>query len=56
MHSLLNFVNYFKHEAKIKSVQESMKELDDKKRQLEATVDTLNEECTNLKTQGKTGF
>ena len=41
------------HEAKMKTVAETMKENEEKKRHLEDSVDTLNEECARLKAQGK---
>nr|CAG4634618.1 EOG090X014G [Alona affinis] len=37
------------HEAKMKALQESMKEVENKKRHLEEAVDSLNEECAKLK-------
>ena len=37
------------HEAKMKALQENMKEVENKKRQLEEAVDSLNEECAKLK-------
>lgn len=42
------------HEAKMRSMLESMKELEDKKRALEQSQDTLNEELVKLRAQGKT--
>uniref|UniRef100_A0A646QHZ2 Kinesin-like protein n=1 Tax=Hemiscolopendra marginata TaxID=943146 RepID=A0A646QHZ2_9MYRI len=39
------------YEAKMKSLTESMKDVENKKRQLEEAVDTLNEECAKLKAQ-----
>ena len=41
------------HEAKMRSMLESMKELEDKKRTLEQTQDSLNEELVKLRAQGK---
>ena len=41
------------HEAHIKTVAESMKQLETKKQGLERQVDELNEECANLKAQGE---
>ena len=41
------------HEAKMRSMIESMKELEDKKRALEQTQDSLNEELVKLQAQGK---
>jgi kinesin family protein 5 len=40
------------HEARMKSLQESMREADNKKRQLEEDVDALREECAKLKAAG----
>ena len=39
-------------EARVKSLQESMKEGENRKRALEETVDALQEECAKLKAQG----
>ncbi|XP_064613809.1 kinesin heavy chain-like [Liolophura sinensis] len=39
------------HEAKITSLQESMKDTEVKKRELEESLDALNEECAKLKAQ-----
>ncbi|CAF3975182.1 unnamed protein product, partial [Rotaria sordida] len=41
------------HEAKMRSMLESMKELEDKKRALERTQDSLNEELVKLRAQGR---
>jgi len=41
------------YEAKMKSLNESIKDLDSKKRQLEEQVDTLNEDCSKLKASEK---
>ncbi|CAF2448869.1 unnamed protein product [Rotaria sp. Silwood2] len=41
------------HEAKMRSMLESMKELEDKKRTLEQTQDVLNEELVKLRAQGR---
>lgn len=41
------------HEARMKSLQESMREADNKKRQLEEDVDALREECAKLKAAGE---
>lgn len=43
---------FIQHEAKIKSLMESVKDVEVKKRQLEDAVDVLNEECAKLKAQG----
>ena len=40
------------HEAKMRSMLESMKELEEKKRVLEQTQDSLNEELVKLRAQG----
>lgn len=45
-----------KHEAKMKSLSESMKDVENKKRQLEEYVDSLNEECAKLKAAGNSNF
>ena len=41
------------HEAKMRSMLESIKELEDKKRTLEQTQDLLNEELVKLRAQGR---
>ena len=41
------------HEARMKSLQESMRESENKKRSLEESVDALREECAKLKTAEK---
>jgi kinesin family member 5 len=41
------------HEARMKSLQESMRESENKKRALEENVDALREECAKLKTAEK---
>ena len=40
------------HEAKMRSMLESIKELEEKKRTLEQTQDSLNEELVKLRAQG----
>lgn len=40
------------HEAKMRSMLESIKELEEKKRTLEKTQDSLNEELVKLRAQG----
>ncbi len=40
------------HEAKMRSMLESIKELEEKKRTLEQTQDLLNEELVKLRAQG----
>lgn len=40
-------------EAKIKSLTESLQNVEQKKRQLEENVDSLNEEIVRIKTQGE---
>jgi kinesin family protein 5 len=44
------------HEAKMRSMLESTKELEEKKRTLEQTQDSLNEELVKLRAQGKSNF
>ena len=41
------------HEAKIKSLQESVRDSEAKKRQLEESLDAINEEVATLRTAGK---
>ena len=41
-----------KHEAKIKSLTEYLQNMEQKKRQLEESVDSLNEELVQLRAQG----
>ena len=41
------------HEAKMRSMLESIKELEEKKRTLEQTQDLLNEELVKLRAQGR---
>lgn len=41
------------HEARMKSLQESMKEAENKKRSLEESVDALREECAKMKAAGQ---
>lgn len=41
------------HEARMKTLQESMREAENKKRTLEEDVDSLREECAKLKAAGK---
>lgn len=40
------------HEARMKSLQESMKEAENKKRALEENIDALREECAKMKAAG----
>lgn len=40
------------HEAKIKSLTEYLQNVEQKKRQLEETVDSLNEELVKISAQG----
>lgn len=40
------------HEARMKSLQESMREAENKKRALEENIDALREECAKLKAAG----
>ena len=44
------------YEAKMKSLNEAIKEADGTKRQLEEQVDTLNEEVSKLQAAGNKGF
>lgn len=44
---------YFKHEAKIKSLTDYMQNMEQKRRQLEESQDSLNEELAKLRAQGK---
>uniref|UniRef100_A0A3B3Q777 Kinesin family member 5B n=1 Tax=Paramormyrops kingsleyae TaxID=1676925 RepID=A0A3B3Q777_9TELE len=44
-----------KHEAKIKSLTEYLQNVEQKKRQLEETMDSLNEELVKISTQGEVG-
>ena len=41
------------HEAKMRSMLETIKELEEKKRSLEQSQDVLNEELVKLRAQGK---
>lgn len=41
------------HEARMKTLQESMREAENKKRTLEEDVDALREECAKMKAAGK---
>jgi kinesin family protein 5 len=41
------------HEARMKTLQESMREAENKKRTLEEDVDALREECAKLKAAGE---
>lgn len=56
MHEIvLHFTSvYFsqKHEAKIKSLTEYLQNVEQKKRQLEESVDSLSEELVQLRAQG----
>lgn len=45
-----------KHEAKIKSLTEYLQNVEQKKRQLEENVDSLNEELVKISTQGDYNF
>lgn len=44
---------FYKHEAKIKSLTEYLQNVEQKKRQLEESVDSLNEELVQLRAQGR---
>ena len=43
---------YFQYEAKMKTLETDMKEMESKKRILEEAVDSLNEEIAKLKAKG----
>lgn len=45
---------WLQHEAKIKSLTEYLQNVEQKKRQLEENVDSLNEELVKLSAQGMT--
>jgi hypothetical protein len=45
----MNLISLGQHEAKTKSLNESLRELEVKKRQLEEHIDSLNEEVTQMK-------
>ena len=47
---------FLKHEAKIKSLTEYLQNVEQKKRQLEENVDSLNEELVKISTQGDYNF
>lgn len=42
----------FQHEAKMSSLNETIKDIDHKKRLLQENVDSLNEEIAKLRAQG----
>ncbi|KAG8231825.1 hypothetical protein J437_LFUL012319 [Ladona fulva] len=44
------------HEARMRSLQESMREAENKKRHLEEDVDSLREECAKLRAAGNVAF
>lgn len=44
---------YLKHEAKIKSLTDYMQNMEQKRRQLEESQDSLSEELAKLRAQGK---
>lgn len=44
------------YEAKIKSLSDSLQNVEQKKRQLEENIDSLNEEIVRIKAQGETVF
>ena len=52
MHKHLCCVLCLQHEAKIKSLTEYLQNVEQKKRQLEENVDSLNEELVKLSAQG----
>lgn len=47
------FSSVCQHEAKIKSLTEYLQNVEQKKRQLEENVDSLNEELVKLSAQGR---
>lgn len=49
---LLTSIFYSQHEAKMKTLEADMKEMESKKRILEEAVDSLNEEIAKLKAKG----
>lgn len=57
MYKHLRIVFYFffflQHEAKIKSLTEYLQNVEQKKRQLEENVDSLNEELVKISAQGE---
>jgi kinesin family protein 5 len=44
------------HEARMKTLQESMRETENKKRTLEEELDSLREECAKMKAAGNYRF
>lgn len=50
---LFHFPVGFQHEAKIKSLTDNLQNVEQKKRQLEENVDSLNEEIVRIKAQGE---
>lgn len=46
-------VSILQHEAKIKSLTEYLQNVEQKKRQLEESVDSLSEELVQLRAQGR---
>ena len=49
------FVLFIQYEAKMKTLETNMKEMESKKRILEEAVDSLNEEIAKLKAKGNAG-
>lgn len=52
-HASFNLFAYLKHEAKIKSLTDYMQNMEQKRRQLEESQDSLSEELAKLRAQGK---
>lgn len=52
-HSFFLSICCFKHEAKIKSLTDYMQNMEQKRRQLEESQDSLTEELAKLRAQGK---
>ena len=51
-HFLLKRIFFIQYEAKMKTLETNMKEMESKKRILEEAVDSLNEEIAKLKAKG----
>ena len=49
----VNLCVFVQHEAKIKSLTEYLQNVEQKKRQLEENVDSLNEELVKISAQGR---
>jgi len=50
---ICHYTVYVQHEAKMKSLSETVKDGDHRKRQLEEQIDQLNDECAKLSAQGR---